>query len=165
MRFISPHSVRNIRNKKCQIFAYFSVLVFTPDNFLEIKLLSIAYNYQSRINISMYVSTESNKVLQLKNRSRHREIICRLLTVKSRSARGGSHHPPFMVSCLTISQTRLPCRPSGQMGLQSQTVAVAINQLSNLEVKHSWQHGGYVVKLPPLKHRFDTPRMSNVPAS
>ena len=66
MRFISPHSVRNIRNKKFQIFAYFSVLLFTLDNFLEIKLLSIAYNYQSRINISMYVSTESNKFLQLK---------------------------------------------------------------------------------------------------
>ena len=38
----SPHSVRNIRNKKCQSFSCFSVLVFTPDNFLEIKLLFIA---------------------------------------------------------------------------------------------------------------------------
>ena len=47
-------------------FAYFSVLVFTLDNFLEIKLLAIAYNYQSRINISMYASTENNKVLQIK---------------------------------------------------------------------------------------------------
>ena len=38
-----PHSVPNIQDRKCQIFAYFSVLVFTVDNFLAIKLLSIAY--------------------------------------------------------------------------------------------------------------------------
>ena len=38
-----PHSVPNIQDRKCQIFAYFSVLVFTLDNFLAIKLLSIAY--------------------------------------------------------------------------------------------------------------------------
>ena len=42
------------------------MLVFTLDNFREIKLLAIAYNYQSRINISMYASTENNKVLQIK---------------------------------------------------------------------------------------------------
>ena len=38
-----PHSVRNIRNRKCQIFTYFTVLVFALDNFLEIKLLCVAY--------------------------------------------------------------------------------------------------------------------------
>ena len=64
LHFISPHPVRNIWNKRWQMFAYFSVLVFTLDNFLEINL-SIAYNHQRRINISIYVSTE-NKVLQLK---------------------------------------------------------------------------------------------------
>ena len=37
---------------------------------------------------------------------------CRLLTVKSQSARGASHHPVFTVTCLTVSQMRLPCQPS-----------------------------------------------------
>ena len=60
-----PHSVRNIWNKKLQVFAYFSVLVFALDSFVEIKLLSTEYNYQSRINISMYASTEDNIALQL----------------------------------------------------------------------------------------------------
>ena len=60
-----PHSVRNIWNKKLQVFVYFSVLVFTLDSFVEIKLLSTEYNYQSRINISMYASTEDNIALQL----------------------------------------------------------------------------------------------------
>ena len=47
-------------------FCLFFVPVFILDNFLEIKLSSIACYYQSRINISMYLSTENNKVLQLK---------------------------------------------------------------------------------------------------
>ena len=38
---------------------------------------------------------------------------CRLLTAKSRSAREASHHQAFIVSCLTVSQTCLPCQPSG----------------------------------------------------
>ena len=45
-------------------------------------------------------------------------ISCRLLTAKSRSTRGASHHPAFMVSCLTISQTRLSCSPCTIMGFQ-----------------------------------------------
>ena len=60
LRIVSPLSGHNIRNKNCQVFVHFSVLVFTLDHFLEIKLLSISYNYQSRINISMYASTENN---------------------------------------------------------------------------------------------------------
>ena len=31
---------------------------------------------------------------------------------KSRSARGASHHPAFIVSCLTVNQICLPCQPS-----------------------------------------------------
>ena len=31
---------------------------------------------------------------------------------KSWSARGGSHQPAFMSSCLTISHTCMPCLPS-----------------------------------------------------
>ena len=42
--------------------------------------------------------------------------LCRLLTAKSRSARGASHHPAFTVSCLTISQKRLSCPPCGTIG-------------------------------------------------
>ena len=38
---------------------------------------------------------------------------CRLLTAKSRSATGESHHPAFMVSRLAIGQTRLSCPPCG----------------------------------------------------
>ena len=64
-----------------------------------------------------------------------------------------------MDSSLTVSQTRLPCPPCGKMGLQSWTVVVAINQLSNLDPDRSWQYGGYVVKLPPLKPRYDTEEM------
>ena len=48
---------------------------------------------------------------------------------KSRSERGASYHPAFMVSSLTISQTRLLCPPCGKMGLQSWTVEVRINKL------------------------------------
>ena len=36
---------------------------------------------------------------------------CRLLTAKSQSAREASHHPAFIVSCLTVSQICLPCQP------------------------------------------------------
>ena len=52
---------------------------------------------------------------------------CRLHTAKSRSAKGASHHPNFMVSSLTISKMLLPCPLSGKMGPQSWTVVVAIN--------------------------------------
>ena len=38
---------------------------------------------------------------------------CRLLTTKSRSVREASHHSALIVSCLTDSQTCLPCQPSG----------------------------------------------------
>ena len=64
-----------------------------------------------------------------------------------------------MDSSLTISETRLPCPPCGKMGLQPWTVVVAINQMSNLDLDRSWQYGGYVVELPPLKLRFDTAEM------
>ena len=30
-----------------------------------------------------------------------------------------------------------------------------INQLSNSDLDRSWQYGGYVAELPPLKLRFD----------
>ena len=39
--------------------------------------------------------------------------------------------------------------------LQSWTVVVATNQLWNLKLDCSWQYGGYVYELPPLKHRFN----------
>ena len=45
------------------------------------------------------------------------------------------------------------------MGLQPWTVVVAINQMSNLDLDRSWQYGGYVVELPPLKLWFDTAEM------
>ena len=35
-------------------------------------------------------------------------------SAKSRSARGAAHHPAFMISCLAISHTCLPCLPSGK---------------------------------------------------
>ena len=54
-----------------------------------------------------------------------------LLTTESRSARGASGHPAFMDGSLTVSPTRLPCPPCGKMGLQSWTVVMAINKLSN----------------------------------
>ena len=47
------HSVRNIRNRKCQIFIYFAVLVFALDNFLETCMF-----------VSVYVSTENNSVFK-----------------------------------------------------------------------------------------------------
>ena len=47
------HSVRSIRNRKCQIFIYFAVLVFALDNFLETCMF-----------VSMYVSTENNSVFK-----------------------------------------------------------------------------------------------------
>ena len=53
---------------------------------------------------------------------------------KSWSLRGASHHPSFMVSSLTVSQTHLPCPPCGKMGLQPWPVAVAIIQLWNLKL-------------------------------
>ena len=59
-------------------------------------------------------------------------------------ARGeASRHPAFMDSSLTVSQ--MPCPPCGKMGLQSWTVVVAINKLSNFDPNRSWQYGGYVV--------------------
>ena len=61
-----------------------------------------------------------------------------LLTAKSRSARGASGHPAFMDGSLTVSQTRLPCPPCGKMGLQSWTVVMAINKLSNLLLNQVW---------------------------
>ena len=36
---------------------------------------------------------------------------------------------------------------------------MAMNQLGNLELDRSWQHGDYAVELPPLKLRFDTADM------
>ena len=58
--------------------------------------------YHTKVNDSMVVRT------------------CRLLTAKSRSARrGASHHSAFIVSCLTVSQMRLPCQPSWWIRLQS----------------------------------------------
>ena len=36
-------------------------------------------------------------------------------SAKSQSARGASHQPAVMVSCLTISRTCLPCLPSGRV--------------------------------------------------
>ena len=40
------------------------------------------------------------------------ETLCLLLRLKSRSARGVSPHPAFMVNCPTISHTCKPCIPS-----------------------------------------------------
>ena len=37
-----------------------------------------------------------------------------IASAESRSARGASHQPAFMSSCLTISHTCLPCLPSGR---------------------------------------------------
>ena len=56
---------------------------------------------------------------------------CILLMTESQSARGASRHPAFMDGSLTVSQTRLHCPPCGKMGLQSWTVVMAINKLSN----------------------------------
>ena len=36
-------------------------------------------------------------------------------SVKSRSAKGASHQPVFMGSCLAFSHTCLPCLPSGRV--------------------------------------------------
>ena len=55
--------------------------------------------------------------------------MCRLLMAKSRSARGASHHSSFIVNCLTVSETCLPCKPSGWVWLQPWTVVRAINKL------------------------------------
>ena len=41
----------------------------------------------------------------------------RIISAKSRSARGASHQPAFMGSSLTIGQICLPCPPSGQIRL------------------------------------------------
>ena len=68
LRFIFQHSVGNIRNKKHQIFSYFSVLAFSQNNFLEIKLLSIAYYYQSRVNISIMFLQKIIKFFNLKQK-------------------------------------------------------------------------------------------------
>ena len=46
---------------------------------------------------------------------RYVDVTCVLIaSAKSRSARGVSHHPVYMSSCLTISHTYLPCLPSGK---------------------------------------------------
>ena len=42
--------------------------------------------------------------------------IMQIALAKSHSARGASRHLAFMISSLTISQTRLPCPPCGKMG-------------------------------------------------
>ena len=44
-------------------------------------------------------------------------MTCRLLMAKSWNARGASHHSAFIASCLTVSQTCLPCQPSGWIRL------------------------------------------------
>ena len=49
----------------------------------------------------------------LKNFSNQANVLCRLLTAKSRSAKGASHLPAYMGSCLTICQMYLPCPPGG----------------------------------------------------
>ena len=38
-----------------------------------------------------------------------------IASAKFRSARGASHQPVFMGSCLAISHTCLPCLPSGRV--------------------------------------------------
>ena len=38
-----------------------------------------------------------------------------IASAKSQSARGASHQPVFMGSCLAISHTCLPCLPSGRI--------------------------------------------------
>ena len=67
-----------------------------------------------------------------------------------------------MVSSLTIGQARLPCPSCGKMGLQSWTVVVAINQLSNLKLDSSWHYGVYVIEFPPLTPWFNTTEMPNL---
>ena len=47
----------------------------------------------------------------------YKDVWCRLLTAKSHSARGASHQPALMSSCLTVCQTCLPCQPSVWMRL------------------------------------------------
>ena len=63
---------------------------------------------------------------------------CILLTNGSESWRGASRHPAFMNGSLTVSQTRLPCPPCGKMGLQSWTVVMAMNKLSNWFLNQTW---------------------------
>lgn len=81
-----PIFVCNIGNKNVNFIVYFHVLMFAPCNFLEIKLLSVVYYCQSRINILMYISSEKKiKVFNLKQKQALRgkitfsvSIICRL---------------------------------------------------------------------------------------
>ena len=42
-------------------------------------------------------------------------VVILIASAKSRSARGASHQPAVMVSCLTISHACLPCLPSGRV--------------------------------------------------
>ena len=42
-------------------------------------------------------------------------MVMLIASAKSRSARGASHQPVFMGSCLAISRTFLPCLPSGRI--------------------------------------------------
>ena len=65
------------------------------------------------------------------------KIVYILLTTESRSARRASRHPAFMDGALTVSQRRLPCPPCGRMMLQSWTVVMAINKLSNYLLNQS----------------------------
>ena len=61
--------------------------------------------------VTLIVSVDNRKTIW-------KEHMDRLLTAKSLSVRGASHHPAFMVSCLTISQTRLSCPPCAMMGFR-----------------------------------------------
>ena len=41
-------------------------------------------------------------------------MVMLVASAKTRSARGASHHPTYMASCLTISHTCLLCLTSGR---------------------------------------------------
>ena len=91
----------------------------------------------------------------------HSLKLCRLPTAKSRSMRKHLTIQRSWLATWLLVKHVCPDYLVERWGY-SPGVVVAINQLWNLKLNHSWQHGGYVAKLPPLKPRFDTVEMPNL---
>ena len=79
------------------------------------------------------------------------DLCCRLLTGETWSTKGASHHPAFMISYLTISQTRLSGPPCAMMGFDCGS--------GNEETVRT---EFYPKLAAQLKHRFDVVEMPNL---
>ena len=66
-----------------------------------------------------------------------------IASAKSRSARGASHQPVFIFSCLAISNTCLPCLPSGRASPTCVLCPLMVGLIRNDGSVDVFMHGQY----------------------